>query len=65
MVNGTFIFSDFFICLDTHKCFLGGSVEKNPSAMQGTPIPSLLQYSCLGNPMDRGAWKGCKRDRHD
>ena len=28
-----------------------------------------LQYSCLGNPMDRGAWWatvwGCKRVRHD
>ena len=30
-----------------------------------------LQYSCLGNPIDRGAWWasdspwGCKRVRHD
>ena len=24
-----------------------------------------LQYSCLGNPMDRGAWWGVKRVRHD
>ena len=42
---------------------------KNPPAMQETWVPSLgsedspgegndnpLQYSCLENPMDRGAW---------
>ena len=47
--------------------FPGGSVVKNPSAKQETCILSLgsgrslgegngnlLQYSCLGNPMDRG-----------
>jgi len=49
-----------------------GSVVKNPPAsveMQEMWVPSLgwgrsagggsrspLQYSCLGNPMDRGAW---------
>ena len=46
-----------------------GSVVKNPSASAGNVgwIPlsrsspgegngSPLQYSCLGNPMDRGAW---------
>ena len=30
---------------------------------------NLLQYSCLGNPKDRGAWQatgqGCKRVGHD
>ena len=42
---------------------------KNPLTMQETQIPGLgrspgegngnpLQYSCLGNPMDIGAWKG-------
>ena len=52
--------------------FLGGSVVKNPPASVGDtgevglipgPGRSLrmgngnpLQYSCLGNPMDRGAW---------
>ena len=50
--------------------FPGGSVAKNPPAMQETrdmwfdlwvgKIPWRrewqLQYSCLGNPMDRGAW---------
>ena len=47
-----------------------GSVVKNSSANAGDmgSIPELgrspgegngnpLQYSCLGNPMDRGAWK--------
>ena len=48
--------------------FPSGSVVKNPSANAGDigSIPgwgrsperhgNLLQYSCLGNPMDRGAW---------
>ena len=52
--------------------FPSGSGVKNPSAMQElqeTQTPSLsgrspagghgnpLQYSCLENPMDRGAWQ--------
>ena len=50
--------------------FQGGSVVKNPLASAGDTgsIPGLggspgegngntLQYSCLGNPMDRGAWQ--------
>ena len=49
--------------------FPGGSEVKNPPANVGNPglIPGLgispgeghgnpLQYSCLENPMDRGAW---------
>ena len=49
--------------------FPGGSVVKNPPANTGDmgSISGLgkspgerngnpLQYSCLGNPMDRGAW---------
>ena len=49
--------------------FPGGSVVKNPPANSGDPglIPGLgrspgegignpLQYACLGNFMDRGAW---------
>ena len=49
--------------------FPGGSVVKNPPTNSGDAglIPGLgrspgegngnpLQYSCLGNPMDRGAW---------
>ena len=48
--------------------FLGGSLVKNPPAnvedagsilgseraLEGYGNP--LQYSCLGNPMDKGAW---------
>ena len=54
----------------THQMgFPGGSVVKNVPAHAGDVglIPGLgrfpgegnsnpLQYSCLGNPMDRGAW---------
>ena len=49
--------------------FPGGSVVKNPPANAGDSGSSLgserspgerngnpLQYSCLGKPMDRGAW---------
>ena len=52
-----------------HKAFPGGSIIKNSPAKAGD-VGSLpgsgrspregtdktLQYSCLGNPMDRGAW---------
>ena len=50
--------------------FPGGSVVKNPPANAGDmgSIPGLggssgkengnpLQYSCLGNPINRGAWQ--------
>ena len=50
--------------------FPGGSVVKNPPASAGDDgsIPGSgrslgegngnpLQYSCLGNPVDRGAWQ--------
>ena len=50
--------------------FPGGSVVKNPPANAGDAgsIPGSgrsleegngnpLQYSCLGNPMDKGAWR--------
>ena len=53
-----------------HLGFPGGSVVKNPPANAGDVglIPGLgrtpgegngnpLQYSCLGNPMDRGTWQ--------
>ena len=62
----------FFIHLTVftgHLGFLGGSDGKEASCNAGDPasIPGLgispgerkgnsLQYSCLGNPMDRGAW---------
>ena len=62
--------------------FLVGSVVKNlpPNAGNMGTVPGLrrsprggncnpLQYSCLGNPMDRGAWKatvmGSQRVRYD
>ena len=64
------------------KGFPGDSVVKNLPANPGDTglIPGSgrspgeansnpLQYSCLGNPMDRGAWRaspwGCKRDGPD
>ena len=50
--------------------FLGGAVIKNPpaNARNADSVPGVgrspgqgngnpLQYSCLGNPMDRGAWQ--------
>ena len=58
--------------------FPGASVVENPPANAGDVglIHGLgrspgegngnpLQNSCLGNPMDRGAWWGCKRDGQD
>ena len=53
-------------CLQKEKGFPGGSVVKNPPASGedlgliprsgGPPGEGDLHYSCLGNPMDRGAW---------
>ena len=38
---------------------------RSPKEENGNP----LQYSCLGNPMDRGTWQttvqGCKRVEHE
>ena len=62
--------------------FPGGSAVKNPPANAGDPGSTpgsgrfpregngkLLQYSCLGNVMDRRAWQalvhGIQRVRHD
>ena len=55
--------------------FPGSSVVKNPPANAGNSgsIPgsgrspeegsgNLLQYTCLGNPMDRGAWWATVRE---
>ena len=40
-------------------------LERSPGGGHGNP----LQYSCLENPMDRGAWRaavmGLQRVRHD
>ena len=68
--------------LGRNECFPGGSVVKNPQTNAGDTglIPGSgrsseeangnpLQYSCLGNPMDRGAWwatvHGVSKFRHD
>ena len=53
-----------------NKCFPGGSGGKESACNAGDPVLSLgqedplekgmaapLQYSCLENSMDRGAWK--------
>ena len=73
------------ICTNLDACFPGGSVVKNPPvkaeiAGDTDLIPTSgrfpwsrkgqpLQYSGLGNPMDRGAWwamvKGLQRVRHN
>ena len=58
----------YFLCI--HRGFPGGSAVKNPPANAGNMglIPASrqspgegngnpLQYSCLENPMDRGAWQ--------
>ena len=61
--------------------FPGGSVKKPPAGAGGTGLVtgsgrslgegngSPLQYSCLGNPMDRGAWwaavRGVAEVRYD
>ena len=60
----------FLVPLNSNEGFLGGSVVKNPPANAGDAglIPGSgrppgggngnpLQYSCLGNPMDRGGWQ--------
>ena len=63
---------DLFPPDSKYRCLPGGEVVKNPPANAGDTrdaglIPgwgrspgggngNSLQYSCLGNPMDRGAW---------
>ena len=56
------------LCISACRCFPRGSVVKNPPGnvkhaglipgwedAPGKGDSNLLQYSCLGNPMDRGA----------
>ena len=63
MFSVTFLFTIYVVG------FSGGSVVKNLPVMQETRVQSLvwedspgegngnpLQYSCLQNPMDGGAW---------
>ena len=40
------------ICLQRRRPRFDPWVEKSPGKENGNP----LQYSCLGNPIDRGAW---------
>ena len=60
---------NIYMMVDDFLDFPGGSVVKNPPANTGDAglIPGLgrypgggngnsLHYSCLENPMDRGAW---------
>ena len=60
-----------FIFMNSNMGFHGGSVVKNLPASAGDvgPVPGVgrplgeangspLQYSCLGNSMDKGAWQG-------
>ena len=51
-------------CQEGDKSSIPGS-GRSPGVGNGNP----LQYSCLGNPMDRGAWRatfhGVTRVRHD
>ena len=81
--KGSFSFFHFFNIYFITKVFTGGSVIKYPSANAGNVglIPGLrrslgvgngnpLQYSCLGNSIDRVAWQATvhgdhKRVRHD
>ena len=69
MRAGTTILENNFAIPNKHVGFPGGSVVKNLPANTGDmgTIPGLgrlpvegngnrLQYSCLGKPMDRGAW---------
>ena len=67
--GGAIAFSALAAYSEPKKGFPGGLVAKNLPASAGysSSIPGLrrspgvgnsnpLQYSCLGNPMDRGAW---------
>ena len=67
--NKYFPISHYYICLTLKEGFSGGLVVKNlpPNAGDVGLIPGSgrfrgegngnpLQYSCLGNPMDRGVW---------
>ena len=73
LVKGILIFIRFWFNTKylALRGFPGGLAVKNPPANAGDAelTPGLgrshgegngnpLQYSCLGNPMDRGAWRG-------
>ena len=80
-MNPDLIMAIFFRVASLRRCkdFPGGSVVKNPPAVQDIWVQSLGQedslekematHSYLGNPMDRGAWQatvhGITRVGHD
>ena len=60
-------------CIHYYGDLLGSSVTKNPGDMSlssesgrspGEENGNLLQYSCLGDPMDRGALPGMVHGSH-
>ena len=70
------------VCVKHHQAFPGGSVGKESACQAGVAglisglgsspgeeNGNLLHYSCLGNPVDRGAWQatvlGVTRVRYD
>ena len=70
VILSSFLLLYVWLLLSHAMCFPGGSVVKNPPGNVGDTdsIPGSgrspgeengnpLQYSCLGNPMDRGAWQ--------
>ena len=82
LLNRNIIQTTFYIWSSRMKGFPGDSVVKNlpanagdtglipgPGRFPGEANGNPLQYSCLGNPMDRGAPRasprGCKRVGHD
>ena len=78
-----FFLKDYSLGIQLEEDFPSGSVVKNLHAVQEMQVQFLgwkdypregnvnpVQYSCLGNPLDREAWwatvyGGCKRVRHD
>ena len=61
------------VCVCIYLGFSGSSIGKESACSVGDPGSTprlerspgegngnLLQYSCLGNPMDRGAWQTAK-----
>ena len=62
---------NFMAAATIRRAFLVAQTVKSlpASAGGGSVIPgsghgSPLQYSCLGNPTDRGAWQGCSSWGH-
>ena len=41
---------------ETWETWIPSLGREDPLGQEGSPGVNLLQCSCLGNPMDRGAW---------